>query len=120
MRGGLILVVDNEAAIRDFVAEMLFLEGYAVAVAANGVEALRVTELFHPSLILLDLDMPVLNGFGFVQSLIEREISVPVILVSAETHLAKHARDVGAVRYIPKPFDLANLLAIVERHYQVA
>jgi DNA-binding response OmpR family regulator len=93
----LILVVDDEDVIRDFVAAVLISEGYLVAEASNGRKALRTVEESIPALILLDLTMSILDGFGFVTSLIARGIVVPIIVMSAATHLAKHAQDLGAV-----------------------
>ncbi len=115
-----ILVVDDEEVIRELVAEVLALEGYTVASARNGRDDLRVMEDTIPALILLDLHMTVLDGFGFVKALVARGVIVPTILVSAATNLAKHAKDLGAVAFVGKPFNIGHLLTTVERHYQAA
>lgn len=118
MEGRPILVVDDEGAIRDLVTDVLTSEGYTVASACDGRDALNVVERVHPSLILLDLNMPVLDGLAFVRALVARGIIVPTIFFSAAGNLAKHARDFGAVGFIAKPFEIAYLLRTVERHYQ--
>ncbi len=115
-----ILVVDDEDAIRELVAEMLTFEGYTVESARNGRDALRMMGSTLPSLILLDLNMTVLDRFGFVKALVRRGITVPTILVSAAANLANHAKDLGAVAFVGKPFEIAHLLMTVERHCQTA
>ncbi len=115
-----ILVVDDEDGIRELIAEVLICEGYTVASARNGRDALRVMEDTIPALILLDVNMTVLDGFGFVKALVARGIIVPTILVSAANNLAKHAKDLGAAAFVGKPFEIAHLLMTVERHYQIA
>ncbi len=120
MDSRLILVVDDEDGIRELIAEVLSSEGYTVQSACNGRDALRVMESTIPALILLDLHMTVLDGFGFVRALVARGITVPTILVSAAANLAQHARDLGAVAFIGKPFEIGHLLRTVERHHQAA
>ncbi len=114
----MILVVDDEEAIRELVVEMLIGEGYTVVSACNGEDALHIIEHATPSLILLDLNMTILDGWGFVKALVVRGVVVPTILVSAAGNLAKHAADLGAVAWIRKPFDIVHLLATVGRHYR--
>lgn len=113
-----ILVVDDDDDIREALTELLSDEGYPVESAADGCEALKVMERTEPSLILLDLSMPVLNGFGLVRILTERGMKVPTIVLSAGTDLARHAADLRAEGYIGKPFEVLDLLTTVERHYQ--
>lgn len=112
-----ILVVDDEQNIRDMLAEILTEEGYSVESARDGEEALHAVKRHSPSLVLLDLNMPILDGFGFVKSLAERGIGMPIILMSAATHLRKHAADLGVVAFIGKPFEILDLLKTVEQHY---
>jgi two-component system response regulator MprA len=110
-----ILIVEDDRAIREMVAAILELEGYAVEAAANGAEALAVTERYRPALILLDMDMPVLGGPEFAREIRRRYPDpAPVVVVTA-TRSARHwAARIGAEGALPKPFELDDLLALVE------
>jgi CheY-like chemotaxis protein len=113
--GQFILVVDDEPGIREAVAEILELDGYEVATAANGAEALVSIERQTPALILLDMRMPVLNGWEFAQTLQERGLDLPIVVITAATDARAWAQEVAAVDYLAKPFDLMDLLSAVER-----
>jgi len=97
------------------VAEILHDEGYAVRKADNGMEGLAALEQQQPALILLDMRMPVLDGWGFVRALRERGLEVPLVVMTAAQDAGRWAREVGATGFIAKPFDLLELLAVVER-----
>jgi CheY-like chemotaxis protein len=114
-----ILVIEDDLSIREALAELLAEEGYAVACAANGAEALDLLALdAAPSLILLDLMMPVMNGWEFrsAQRQDPRLAQIPVLVLSAS-----HAGDSGAVTglgvnaFLQKPFDLETLVSTVQR-----
>lgn len=120
-RGGAgrpILVVDDDHTIRTTVADILSLEGYPVEVATNGAEALTIVERVRPSLILLDMRMPVLDGWGFGRALRERGIDVPILVMTAAVNARRWAEEIGADGYLAKPFELAELLDAVERLYR--
>jgi DNA-binding response OmpR family regulator len=110
-----VLVVDDDDAIRATVAEVLRAEGYVVNTAANGAEALAVVDQVPPRLVLLDMRMPVLDGWGFVQGLTERGIRLRVLVLTATQDARRWAAEIGADGYIAKPFDLDDLLITVER-----
>lgn len=110
-----LLVVDDDPSILSTIAEILLSEDYLVETARNGLEALRVMERSRPWLVLLDMRMPVLDGWGFVQALAERRISVPVVVMTAAQDARAWAAEVGAAGYLAKPFDLNDLLNAVER-----
>jgi CheY-like chemotaxis protein len=110
-----ILVVDDDPTILATVAETLDLEGYPVVTAANGVEALEAIEREMPSLVLLDMRMPVLDGWGFVRVLRERGLSLTVVVMTATADARRWANEIGAQGVLPKPFDLDDLIAEVER-----
>lgn len=116
MESRLILVVDDDEAIRALIADLLTGEGYRVESAGNGADALLVMARVVPTLILLDLNMAVLDGFGFVAALVALGLLVPTVLVSTATDLPLHAAELEAVAFIRKPFDIAHLLATVARH----
>lgn len=113
-----ILVVDDDADIRDTLRDALEFEGYAVSVAANGRDAwesLRPDAL--PSLILLDLMMPVMNGAEFLGLLRAdpRLRTVPVVIVTAFGSIAATVA-AESQDYLPKPLDLEQLLRTVARY----
>jgi len=107
-------VVDDEPTIRSLVAEVLEFEGYPVVTAANGSEALAFIEQTEPSLLILDLWMPRLNGPALARKLEERGVDVPIVVMTASNLADPWARAVGARTYLQKPFELSELLAAVE------
>lgn len=110
-----ILVVDDDASIRQTVREILDLEGYKVETAADGREALLVVERRAPSLVLLDMRMPEMDGWGFARALMERGIRLPIVVMTAAENARSWADEIGAQAYVAKPFELEELLATVER-----
>ncbi len=110
-----VLVVDDDDAIRDTVTEVLRAEGYVVNSAGNGAEALAVIDAQLPRLVLLDMRMPVLDGWGFVAGLSERGIRLKVLVLTATQDAQRWANEIGADGFIAKPFDLDDLLDNVER-----
>jgi DNA-binding response OmpR family regulator len=115
----LILVVDDDEAIRALVADVLTDEGYQVETAGNGTDALRVINRVVPAL-LLDLQMPPLDGFALMRVLGARGVTIPTILMSATTNLPRHATNLGAAAFIGRPFEIEHLLATVALHCTVA
>jgi two-component system, chemotaxis family, chemotaxis protein CheY len=113
-RPPLILVVDDDPDILDAVCDVLTGEGYRVARARNGREALERVSDERPDLILLDLMMPVMDGLAFARALKASGVTppVPVVVISADGN-PDHAAGVGAEAFLPKPFDLEALLAAV-------
>ena len=110
-----ILIIDDDPAILETVAEILIDEGYRVRMAANGLEGLAALEQQLPALVLLDMRMPVLDGWGFVRALRERGLQVPFVVMTAAQDARRWAQEVGATAYLSKPFDLLELLAAVEQ-----
>ena len=110
-----ILIVEDEPDVRAVVAAVLADEGYPVTTAADGAQALAVVERQRPALIVLDMRMPVLDGWGFARALRERGIRLPILVMTAAQNASAWAQEVGAVGYLPKPFDLMELVAAVER-----
>lgn len=117
---GYILVVDDDEAIREALAEVLEDEGYQVRSAANGREALRLlrSAAAAPAVILLDLMMPVMSGWDFREA--QRQdaalASIPVVVLSADRDVAAKAASVQAQGYLPKPVSLDTLLDTVSRY----
>ena len=111
-----ILVVEDDFDIRDTMMQILEAEGYRVAGAANGLEALeRLRGGALPSLILLDLMMPVMNGWQFrAEQQGDPAISgVPVVVISADASILQKATSIHADGFLKKPIQLDALLAAV-------
>jgi len=112
-----VLIVDDDPDIRDAVGECLRYEGYDVHSATDGRDALdRLEYGLRPAVILLDLMMPVLNGFDVLEALKSRPEwkSIPVVIVSANR--GYEAEDLsGAVSILRKPVNVDRLLAAVEQ-----
>lgn len=117
MTSGPVLVVDDDPSIRYTVAEFLDMEGYTVQTASNGEEALDQIKQSEPSLVLLDMRMPVLDGWGFVRLLRASGRSLPILVMTAARDASKWADEVDAAGFVAKPFDLLELLDTVERVY---
>lgn len=114
MTSPLVLVVDDDPDILDAICDILEGEGYRVARARHGLEALERVEEEQPSIILLDLMMPVMDGLAFAQVLRQREFSprIPIVVISADGNPQKAAA-VGAQGFLAKPFDIDALLSQV-------
>lgn len=110
---GAILVVDDDEAILDVVADVLRFEGYPVETASDGVAALDAVERGRPALVLLDMRMPRLDGWGFARTLRERGIELPILVMTAARDAAGWAEEIGAQGYLAKPFDIGELLDAV-------
>ncbi len=114
MNAPLVLVVDDDPDILDAICDILEGEGYRVARARHGLEALEQVEQETPAIILLDLMMPVMDGLSFAQALRQRRDSprIPIVVISADGN-PQRAAAVGAQGYLAKPFDIDALLSHV-------
>jgi CheY-like chemotaxis protein len=112
---GLILVVDDDPLLLEVIATILQQEGYAIATAPNGAEALDVVAQQPPALVLLDMRMPVVDGWGFARALQERGVAVPLIVMTAAQDAHRWAEEVEAAACLAKPFELPELLEAIER-----
>lgn len=110
-----VLAVDDDPSILDLMSDILEGEGYRVLRAQNGVEALRVLEGDRPCVVLLDMRMPTLDGWGFATAMHDRGLRYPIVVVTAAENARAWAAEVGAEAYLAKPFQLADLLRVVER-----
>jgi CheY-like chemotaxis protein len=113
-----ILVVDDDPEILAMLRDFLESEGLVVRTAANGAEALDALDDLAPALILLDMRMPVLDGWAFAERLRERELTCPIVVMTAAESARRWAEEIGATDYIAKPFDVNELLETIERHRQ--
>lgn len=114
-----ILVVDDDNGIRDALGDVLDQLGYSVVGARDGVEAL---ELLHsgcePSIVLLDLGMPAMNGWQFREELLRdrRFVDLPVVVITASP--GQVAAELGVAEVLTKPVQLARLIDILDVHAQ--
>jgi CheY-like chemotaxis protein len=113
----LVLVVDDDAGTRELVRSILADEGYQVDTASNGDAALASLRLDHPDVILLDVRMPVLDGWGFraAQLALPAARDIPVVLVSASGPMEPPSPELAPAVTLAKPFDVDQLLAALER-----
>jgi DNA-binding NtrC family response regulator len=111
-----VLVVDDDAAVRDVLEEFLSLKGYHVRGSADGAAAVRELVAAAPGVVLLDIEMPGLSGVDALPTIRAIAPATAVIMVSGTTNveLAKRALAVGAFDYLTKPVDLPRLLESVE------
>jgi DNA-binding response OmpR family regulator len=112
-----ILVVDDDPDLLLLLRVTLATEDFQCLLARNGQDALRELELEQPDVILLDIMMPVIDGWEVIRRVAEHRPGTPVIVVSAkasETDVAR-ALELGAADYIIKPFDPDDLLHSIER-----
>ncbi len=110
-----VLVVDDDAAIRKIVHDILDWEGCRVDTASNGREALEQIAADPPSVVLLDLWMPVLDGWGLVQELQRRGLDLPIVVMTAGRDAHALADEIHAAGYLAKPFEMDQLIASVSR-----
>jgi CheY-like chemotaxis protein len=112
-----VLIVEDDIDAREFLRTYLGHAGYETRSAANGREGLQQLRDHRPLLVLLDLSMPVMNGWEFrtaQQALADRGLrEVPVVVTSALSDCAQHAETLGAIAVLPKPIDFDRLLNIV-------
>lgn len=121
MAPDMILVVDDNSEVCDGMRLMLEQEGYLVATAGNGREALDLLlSGLRPCVIVMDLAMPVMNGVEFRQEqLTYPELAtIPFLAYSAAVDVRSTAQQLGATGYIEKPAEFQHVLGIIRRHCQ--
>jgi|SRR5579871_1670062 len=116
MRRKSVFIVDDDLDIREILAETLSERGFDVATAANGAEALRTLRMVrvHPSVILLDLMMPIMDGYTFLE---QRHLDpalrlIPLAIITAG-HDVDRRRLGAALPVVPKPFDVPLLVGLI-------
>jgi DNA-binding response OmpR family regulator len=113
-----ILVVEDEPLITSFLERGLVAEGHAVDTAERGDEALGAFTANPADLVILDVMLPGIDGFGVLAAMRATDPSVPVIMLTARGEIADRVRglDLGATDYIVKPFAFAELTARIRAH----
>ena len=113
--GSYVLVVDDDPAIRGLVADALRDEGYSVDLAAHGREALEAIRARRPATIVLDLMMPIMDGFSFMEACHHEQLcdNVPIVVISAVHDALRRIHELPIHACIAKPFDLDDLVRTV-------
>jgi two-component system phosphate regulon response regulator PhoB len=110
----LVLLVEDDAAVRSTLAAILHDEGCDIIIAPNGFDALVALEQHEPDIVVLDWMMPVVDGQNFLQALRgEYRKTTPVLVISAGRVSEETAREAGANGYLRKPFDIDELMRIL-------
>ncbi|HUG17076.1 MAG TPA: response regulator [Thermomicrobiales bacterium] len=117
MNNGVLVVEDNDA-IRSLIVDTLTIGGYEVLQASDGATGVMVAHSARPSLILMDLMMPVLDGISAIQMLKNNPDTrrIRTIAMSVSTDLLSRRDDLPADGFLAKPFDIDHLLALVATH----
>jgi CheY-like chemotaxis protein len=110
-----VLVVDDQEVIRDTLQVALDDEGFTVECAANGREALDILGRWKPCVILLDLMMPVMDGWAFCEEQRRTGDRTPIVLLSAAGELDAQQRSLRAAAVIAKPFDIERVISTIEQ-----
>lgn len=112
MKAKKVLIVDDEPAVREVLKEYLSMEGHQVTVAENGSKAYEQFRFNRFDIVLLDINMPKMDGAETVKAIREHHKDIPIILISGQddTDLVQEALENGADDYFKKPFDVSLLL----------
>lgn len=117
---GRVFLVEDEPDIREVIRDIVELEGYDILCAANGQDALTQLsgDVTAPDLILLDLWMPVMTGFEFLQKRVDnpRLSAIPVVVLSGDLDLPEKTASLGVSGHLAKPIDLDLLLDTIHRY----
>ncbi|MEC4892355.1 MAG: response regulator [Oscillatoria sp. PMC 1051.18] len=113
----LILIIDDAAFTRRMLRKALSAEGYQVIEATNGAEGLEMAQTQNPDCILVDLLMPVMDGFSVLETIRDRNLTIPVIVVSADIQAGVRQRclDLGASGFLNKPPKSAELQQTIKQ-----
>ncbi len=113
-----ILIIEDEKDILFTLKDFLESENYLVLTAENGFEAMKLLQTSGmPDLILLDMKMPIMNGWEFaIEFLDKHDHQSPMVVITAAADAEKRAKDISAVGWVEKPFDLEVLLKTIKRY----
>jgi DNA-binding NtrC family response regulator len=108
-----ILLADDDASVRETLGRVLELEHYDVVLASSGREAVAKFQADPPDVVLLDLNMPDQNGWQAFDAMRRMAPRVPVVIITAVSHQAKRATQLGAAAFMEKPLHLPRLLQML-------
>lgn len=121
MRDVRVLVIEDDESIRDLVEMILEDCGFEVVTASNGAEALQAIERAPPRVILLDMRMPVMDGWDFVRAYRSRPgPHAAIVVVTAAKDARTRAEEVSADAFVAKPFEAEALVAVVRQQLEGA
>ncbi len=108
-----VLIVEDNVDLNESLKEILELNGYNVEVAFDGEEGLEMAKMVEPDVIILDIMLPKIDGYQVCQILRQRGINTPILMLTAKDSLSDKVKglDIGADDYLPKPFEIEELLA---------
>ncbi|MEP7068486.1 MAG: Hpt domain-containing protein [Usitatibacter sp.] len=116
----LVMVVDDSLTVRKITSRMLTREGYEIATAKDGVDALQQLQDLRPDCILLDVEMPRMDGFEFARNVRADAATraIPIIMITSRTadKHRNHAMELGVNEYMGKPYQEEQLLALIKRY----
>jgi DNA-binding NtrC family response regulator len=110
-----VLVIDDDVDVRNILRFVLEDEGYLVQEAADGFAGLAAVDAYHPQLILLDLNMPTLDGWAMCEQMHLRASTIPTVIMTAGRNSATEAARLGCAGSLVKPFELDDVVATVSR-----
>jgi two-component system, chemotaxis family, chemotaxis protein CheY len=114
-----VLAVDDSKTIRELLKQALEQAGFRVHLAVDGMDGLRQMTDVRPDIVITDINMPRLDGFGFIRSVRENPDfpALPILVLTTESaaDLKIRARDAGATGWIVKPFDEEKLVSAIRR-----
>ncbi len=114
-----VLIVEDDTDLAEMMEIVISSEDYPVEKALNGLEALDIVRRQMPGLILLDMKMPVMDGWEFANRFHEEfDQGAPIVVVTAAADARVRAQEVGTPGFLPKPFEIDDLLSCVQRFYR--
>jgi CheY-like chemotaxis protein len=119
--GGDVLVVEDNQDMANALLRLLHIAGYRARHAEHGLAALEAAAEQRPALVLLDMLMPVMDGWQCARELRARYgRDLPIVVISAAENVQSRGKEIGADEVLPKPFDMGRLLEIVGRYASAA
>jgi CheY-like chemotaxis protein len=115
-----VLVIDDSSFQRKWIVRTVQAMGHDTVEATNGREGLEMIDAEKPECITIDLNMPEMNGLEFLEEVKTRNVTTPVIVVTADIQAATRQRceELGAVAFLNKPFKPSELESAMEKHVQ--
>jgi CheY-like chemotaxis protein len=111
-----VLIVEDDLDLATALQQILGRCGFQTTLAANGVEALDAVAARMPSVILLDMRMPIMDGWEFAREFSLRHgRAAPIIVMTAAENARERAAEIGAADVVPKPFEVKHLIAAIRR-----